>query len=560
MSTTTGRETPSYDASNNPAASTDSTQPDLDRSLAHIRLQAERLRDRLNSRVEEDGLVRDQCGSRVLESALLLSLLRKTRTLPTVHDGLTGYLRNARPDGPMDTMIVEAAMGQPGQHDRAVAYLNEFRHHTGARKRLMLSTLLSLTGVMPTDTNTDAHTLHYQGYAAWTELSLCAIKILHGHARAGHAAVSTADRNYLAGRLASASLDQVWEGNALAHLIALHALHACQPDSPLLHNGIAALCRIRNSDGGLPFIAGQEIFVTALAGRALAAARAPQSLLIQMGDRISGLQQRDGGWGYTETTSQTDVDDTAVCIEFLRITDTARYRQVLARAEQYLGAMADPRGGFPTYMPGHQREADMTAGAVMALSASWQDHAPLLDKCVDFLLSAQRGDGTFENSWTRSRSSAIHRVLDALRHVPPASADRSARIAHATLASTRYLAKTQNPDGGWGYHPGKDSDVVSTAHALTVIAYTGDRHALRRGLHYLLAHQNADGGYTSVPDQFGPRPLPFDYPVLADVHVLDAFTQLHYALRTATTAPKQPAPTRPTGSVEEPAPGSAAVP
>ena len=554
MSTVTGREAPSYDEGSNPPAYADGTWPDLDRSLAHIRLQAVRVRDRLTSQVEEDSLVRDKCCSRVLESALLLSLLRKTRTLPTVHDGLAGYLRNACPDGLMDTMIVEAAMGHPGQHDLAVAYLNEFRHHTGTRKRLMLSTLLSLTGVMPIDTNTDAHALDYQGYAAWTELSLCAIKILHGHARAGHAAVSTADRNYLTGRLESADPGQVWEANALAHLIALHALHTCQPDSPLLHNGIAALCRIRNSDGGLPFIAGQDIWLTALAGKALAEARAPQSLLIQIGDRISGLQQRDGGWGYTETTSQTDVDDTAVCIEFLRITGAARYQQVLARAEQYLSAMADPRGGFPTYLRGHQREADVTAGAVMALSASWQDHAPLLDKCVDFLLCAQRDDGTFENSWTRSRSSAIHRVLDALRHVPPSPADRSARIAHATLASTGYLAKTQNPDGGWGHHPGKDSDVVSTAHALPVIAHTADRHTLGRGLHYLLAHQNADGGYISVPDQIGPRPLPYDYPVLADVHVLNAFTQLHVALRTATTAPERPAPTRATGSVEEPAP------
>ncbi|MFJ8334766.1 prenyltransferase/squalene oxidase repeat-containing protein [Streptomyces sp. NPDC094437] len=547
-------EAASYDEDSSPPAYADGTWPDPDRALAHIRLRATRLRDRLIRQVDEDGLVRDRCGSRVLESALLLSLLRKTRTLPTVHDGLARYLRDARPDGLMDTLIVEATLGRPGQHDRAVAYLDEFRHFTGARKRLMLGTLLSLTGVLPLDTGTDAHALRYQGYAAWTELSLCAIRILHGAARAGHAAVSATDQNYLTGRLASADPDQVWEGNALAHLIALHALHTCQPDSPLLHNGIAALCRSRNSDGGLPFIAGQDIFVTALAGKALAAAHAPRSLLIQMGDRVSELQQRDGGWGYTEITSQTDVDDTAVCIEFLRITDTARYRQVLARAERYLGAMADPRGGFPTYLHGHRREADVTAGAVMALSASWQDHTALLDTCVDFLLCAQRDDGTFENSWTRSRSSAIHRVLDALRHVPPAPADRSARITHTTLASTRYLAETQNADGGWGYRPGRSSDVVSTAHALPVIASTGDRQAPGRGLRYLLAHQNADGGYPSVPDQLGPRPLPFDCPVLTDVHVLNAFTQLHTPRRTTTTAPERPAPTRPTGSVEEPEP------
>ncbi|WP_369166439.1 hypothetical protein AB5J49_00425 [Streptomyces sp. R28] len=132
MSTFTGREAPSHDEGSNPPAYADGTWPDLDRSLPHIRLQAMRLRDRLIRQVEEDGLVRDRCGSRVLESALLLSLLRKTGTLPSVHDSLVGYLRNACPDSPMDTMIVEAAVGHPGQQDRAVAYLEEFRHYTGA--------------------------------------------------------------------------------------------------------------------------------------------------------------------------------------------------------------------------------------------------------------------------------------------------------------------------------------------------------------------------------------------------------------------------------------------
>ncbi|NEA98910.1 prenyltransferase/squalene oxidase repeat-containing protein [Streptomyces sp. SID13726] len=542
MSSVTGREAPAYDDGSTPTTPTDGAQPDMDRLAARIWPGAERLRDHLAGQVDEDGLVRDQCGSRVLESALLLSLLRKTRSLPGVQDGLAGYLRDARLDGPMDTMIVGAVMGHSGQQDREAVHLDEFRHYTGSRKRLLLRTLLSLTGAVPLDTNTDARTLRYRGYAAWTELSLCAVKILHGHAHGGRAAVRTADQDYLAGRLESAGPDQVWEGNALAHLIALHALHTCRPDSPLLHHGIAALCRIRNGDGGLPFVSGQDIFATALAGKALTAAQAPQSLLIRMGDRISGLQQRDGGWAFTEAASQTDVDDTAVCVEFLRVTDTARYRHVLARAEEYLAAMADPRGGFPTYLRGDQPEADVTAGAVTALSASWRDHAPLLDRCVEFLLSAQRDDGTFENSWTRSRSSAVHRVLDALGPAPPAPADRSARIARAVSASTGLLAKSQNADGGWGYQPGKDSDVISTAHALPVIARTGDHHTLRRGLHYLLARQNADGGYTSVPDQVGPRPLPFDYPVLADIHVLNALTQLKDVLRTPATAPDAHAP------------------
>jgi hypothetical protein len=37
-----------------------------------------------------------------------------------------------------------------------------------------------------------------------------------------------------------------------------------------------------------------------------------------------------------------------------------------------------------------------------------------------------------------------------------------------------------------------------------------------------LAEQDPDGGFTSIPDQVGPRPLPFDYPILTDIQTLTA--------------------------------------
>ena len=54
------------------------------------------------------------------------------------------------------------------------------------------------------------------------------------------------------------------------------------------------------------------------------------------------------------------------------------------------------------------------------------------------------------------------------------------------------------------------------------MARYGDRLAVHRGIAYLLSQQLPDGRFTSIPDQVGPRPLPFDYPVLASIHSLPA--------------------------------------
>ncbi|MGW5162503.1 hypothetical protein ACWEPN_44120 [Nonomuraea wenchangensis] len=104
-------------------------------------------------------------------------------------------------------------------------------------------------------------------------------------------------------------------------------------------------------------------------------------------------------------------------------------------------------------------------------------------------------------------------------------------FAAATARSVARLVETQNPDGGWGQLPGDPSDVLSTAQAVPVLARHGGLLSVHRAVTYLLDRQDADGGFTSVPDQVGPRPLPFDYPVLADIHALSALRRLPSELR-----------------------------
>lgn len=504
------------------------TAPDSVSLKRMPRAQAERLgvsHRRLTAlvggHVEADGAVRGRCASRLIESALLLRLLRKQKTEPTAQKELVAYLRATPPASRLDRIVIDGALG--GGDGAAVAYLDGFQHVTGDRKRAVIATLLALCGASPFDSSLDSEKIDYTGQTAWTELTLCAIKILYRKAQAADYATAGgggADQMFLIRCLKRFEPDRVWQGNALAHLVALHALHTFQPACHLLHDGIEVLVKARNPDGGVPFIVGQEIFVTALAGTALAGAGVPSDLLNRIGGYLVGRQLHDGGWGYDETTTQSDVDDTSRCAQFLYLADPFRHQDALIAAMNYLTAIADARsGGFPTYIKGHRPEGELTAGALLALTSTGRRHDVLLNSAARFLLDAQRVDGSFEPSWTLSQTSVVSYVVAALDRVRPFALTLAGHISEATSRAVAYLHETQNRDGGWGHTPEATSDALSTAHAIPALTHP---HTLNRAVDYLLEQQRPDGGFTAPADQVGPRPIPFDFPVLANINALTA--------------------------------------
>ncbi|MDQ0904453.1 squalene-hopene/tetraprenyl-beta-curcumene cyclase [Streptomyces canus] len=494
----------------------------------------DRVARHLAVQVDGEGALKDRCAGRIIESALLLLLLRKERALPRAQKELQDYLQGARPNGPLERVVADALLGRPCDAGD-VLDLGRSRHGTGARKRLLLETILGLCGLLPDGARPDPRSIGPRPQAVWTELTLCAATILHAHGNGGAGQPGAAgDATYrwdlleyqdlLVRRLAAFPAGRVWEGNALAHLVALHALHTYRPGCELMREGIEALVRLRGRDGGVPFIDGQEVFVTALAGVALAPVPGHAQLASRMGEYIASRQHADGGWGYNETTTQTDVDDTARCVEFLRTLDGTRFRHGIEGGEAYLRARANEEGGFPTYLRGHPWDLDMTAGAVIALP--WSRHADLLGPAAEVLISAQHEDGSFEPGWSLSFSSVTLRVLDALSCVPASQEDLRRRADACTARAVAFLQQARASDGGWGHSPDKDSDVLSTAQALCALARHAPGADLAKPLAYLEDQQHPDGGFTSVPDQAGPRPLPFDFPVLADVHVLTALNRL----------------------------------
>lgn len=505
-----------------PAGSAESASAALRRSADRIAAARRRLIAHIAPRISGDGVVRDTCASRVLESALMLTLLREARLHPDRQLALTRYLHgcSAAP-GSFERILVDITVdGKTApKPQEALAWLEDFDHPTAARKRVLFGTVLAVLGAVPFDPDLDPHSIRYTGHAPWVELLLCAVKLFHLGAR-GHE--GPGELAFLEDRLRSGSDKPVWEGHALAHLLALLALQRHDPRHGLVRDGVAGLLGAQNPDGGMPFVDGFEVFCTATAGLALVTATGqPTATVIAMAGYLAAHQGHDGGWAYAEGVRQSDVDTTAYCLQLLTATAPQCYAAQIKAGEEYLTGIVNPDGGLPTFCRGHPSEIAVTAGALTALTPHWDSHPEIARAALAYLLAAQRPDGSFERNWSLSESNAIFRAVEALYRAGPRQPPRvRLQIDRSITLAAGHLTVTQHMDGGWGQRPFEPSDPISTSYALLAAGHwrpTPLRHA---GLDYLLGQQRSDGGFTSPPDQAAPRPIAYDVPILADICAL----------------------------------------
>ncbi|MFB7589974.1 prenyltransferase/squalene oxidase repeat-containing protein [Streptomyces sp. NPDC056169] len=507
-------------------------RPGLDR--AGLDRARARLATRLVAAAGPDGLLRAPCDGRILESALALRLLTVTNVDPDAQEQLTRFLKVAVDEGAPDPVQEAAARAALGEYVDGRAALNRllggFDHFTAGRKRLMFRTVLAELGAHPfPELSSGEPVFEARGQQRWLVTEMAALKVLYAFGTGVPHLVTDDDWR----TLAPCSLPGPPPyGNHLARILALLALRHRPGHAAAVRARAQELRTWLRGDGGLPFITGMDVFATATGGLALAGAGAPAHTLRALAAALTERQNPDGGWGFDRGVGQSDVDDTAYCVEFLRATAPERNGLAVAAGERYLLDRQGGDGGFPTFEHGTASEVAITAAAVNALAPE-PGHRPAVEAAVRFVVARQEGAGAFERSWSLNESNALFRSVlayDSFRAVAPPGHALEAGVARARARAVDRLVATQNADGGWGHVPAEPSDPISTAYALIAVSRGRDgpaapcaptaRGATDRAVRHLLERQRPDGGFVSRPDQAGPRPLAYHVPLLTDVCVL----------------------------------------
>lgn len=496
-----------------------------------------RLAAYISGRTDDDGAIRDQCESRVLESALALSLMTRIGSDSPARDRLLACLRGHQESSDkFDRVLASLAVGaassrEPGPDSALVAtlasdVLGAAPGFISTRRRLMVYAVLSVLGCpLPADAElpgggqVPTDPLHSWAAVQQASITLILAGALGVRNRATEAALDTL--------LATDPAARVWEGYALMHLLVLHALAGTRGHEETVRRGLATVLRHQRADGGFPFVLEMHNWCTSTGGLALHAAGADPALLRRMaatlGARRGGATLRSlsrgetltGGWSMSPLVAQNDVDDTSCALEFLQAVDPVAHAGAVRGGVAALLAVQGADGGFPTYVEGASSEPCMTAAAVCALGPH-PATAPQREKALAFLADSQLADGRFEPGWSRSRLHSLFRVRLAACTARPDDA-RSAAMASRIEQTVR---ETQNADGGWGMQPGDPSDDISTAYGLITLCHADDPRPVGAALTWLLGRQKADGSYGGPPDMVGPRPFAYHFPILTDIPVL----------------------------------------
>ncbi|MCA9719778.1 MAG: terpene cyclase/mutase family protein [Myxococcales bacterium] len=492
------------------------------------------------ARARASGRIDGGCEGRALETGLFLHLVRARGDDPRCEARLAGYCRRylerrrgvARGlDSTVSEIICAHVLGgelSPAQRVALDGTLAKFDHPTRRRKRAFFTVLLAELGVISTPAiELSAARARRSSEQRWVSVILTSLRILIACQRGRAGEIGDDEVAFIRAQQGDGG---GWDQHVLATIVALIALDRLgrAPDS--VARGIAYVCRQIRRDGGVPFIADEDVWVTCLGGQVLDEARPSTCDLNAVARYVASLQAPDGGWAFSEGVRQTDADDTSVALTFLGRRDPVGHREAIRRAQWYLIALQNEDGGFPTFVRGAPSEAEITAKAITALRASSASHfGGRIERAWRWLADAQRDDGSFRAEWKLCATYPALHVLSAA-----AVSDRGELVDRVRAGVRASLRAWRRADGGWGLRPeGGAVHLLSTAYALAGLATDRDglgRIELGRSVALLLEMQGRDGGFHGAGDSLGPRPFVYDVPLLASIYSLCALSRARRAL------------------------------
>jgi squalene-hopene/tetraprenyl-beta-curcumene cyclase len=268
-------------------------------------------------------------------------------------------------------------------------------------------------------------------------------------------------------------------------------------EQQILDDAVRFLVQSVRADGSWPIDTNLATWVTTLSVNALAAASDLDSidspdairtwlLKQQYKDRHPYTGADPGGWAWTDLPGGVpDCDDTPgalLALHALRIADTSVVHQGL----KWLLSLQNRDGGWPTFcrgwgtLPFDRSGTDLTAHALRALHV-WQAHCPSLPtrdaitRGLAYLARQQRPDGSWLPLWFGNQHAPddINPVYGTAR-VLAAYRDLGLGDSPECRRGVAYLQAVQNPNGGWGGSQATPSSVEETALAVEVLLDLAD--------------------------------------------------------------------------------------
>jgi len=311
------------------------------------------------------------------------------------------------------------------------------------------------------------------------------------------------------------------EATPLTAFVTLALASISRADHPVVAKAVTFLKASVRPDGSWPIDTDLSTWVTTLAVNALHDAgelgRLPQRdalrkwlLRQQYREKHPFTGAAPGGWGWTPLPGAVpDADDTpGALLALARLNQADKsepwgvnpaFRAALA-GTRWLTDLQNRDGGWPTFcrgwtnLPFDRSGSDLTAHALRALHA-WHVDGPLVDNGLAYLAKSQRPDGSWLPLWFGNQHAdddenptyGTAKVLAAYRDLGRL-ADEPAR------KGLTWLRANQNADGGWGAGKGTPSSIEETSLALdALLPVEPNAAALNSGLGWLV-HQVEAGG------------------------------------------------------------------
>ncbi len=297
------------------------------------------------------------------------------------------------------------------------------------------------------------------------------------------------------------------EAAPLTGFVTMGLASSGRKDHPVVKKAVEFLVASVRADGSWPIDTNLSTWVTTLAVNALASGDDLESLdrKEEMVEWLMRQQYRErhpftgadpGAWAWTPLPGGVpDADDTpgailAMC-QFPDLVDGRRHAFDLVNGVKWLGDLQNRDGGMPTFcrgwgkLPFDRSGSDLTAHALRAWHVvGWK--AKVTPRALAYLAREQRPDGSWLPLWFGNQHApddinptyGTSRVLLAYRDLGLMDSEPARRAVPWLLAN-------QNADGGWGGCLGTPSSVEETSLAVEALLAAPSTAAVDRGVMWL---------------------------------------------------------------------------